>query len=211
MSKKQKYYVVWKGRKTGVFLTWEACALQINGFPNAEYKSFESQFAAEQAFTENYQDHQGKKSSSVHQETLLSFGQPNLNSYAVDASCRSVMGLGPVEYQCVHVQTKERLFRQGPFQHGTNNIGEFLAIVQALELLKEKSLSNPIYSDSITAIAWVRQKKCNTKLQLDDHNQALFDLIKHAEQWLQENDYSNAILKWETEAWGENPADYDRK
>ena len=32
---KTKFYVVWKGRKTGIFNTWEACSAQVSGYQGA--------------------------------------------------------------------------------------------------------------------------------------------------------------------------------
>lgn len=69
----------------------------------------------------------------------------------------------------------------------------------------------PIYTDSANAIAWVRQKKCNTKLERTEVNRPIFDLIERAEKWLQTNSYQTQILKWETSIWGEIPADFGRK
>ena len=46
MAKKQKYYVVWKGRKKGIYNTWEECKQQTFGFDGAQYKSFESEVEA---------------------------------------------------------------------------------------------------------------------------------------------------------------------
>jgi hypothetical protein len=37
------------------------------------------------------------------------------------------------------------------------------------------------------------------------------EMIERAEKWLKENRYSNKIVKWETELWGEVPADFGRK
>ena len=80
-----------------------------------------------------------------------------------------------------------------------------------MALFKKKGISPPIYSDSVDAIGWVKDKRCKTRLARDERNAELFDLIKRAETWLRNNDYANEILKWETEAWGEVPADYGRK
>ncbi len=118
---------------------------------------------------------------------------------------------GSVEYHCVHTTTRKELFRQGPYDNGTNNVGEFLAIVHALSLFKQRGWNVPIYSDSATAILWVRIKKCKTKLPRDEKNAPIFDLIARAEDWLQKNSYNTPVLKWETQAWGEIPADYGRK
>jgi len=205
----RKFYVVWKGRKTGIFDNWEDCSAQVTGYADAEYKAFPSREAAEEAFRGQYEEYKGKHVSSLSQERLVEIGQPILASYSVDASCIGNPGL--LEYRCVDNQTGQEVFRQGPFENGTNNIGEFLAIVHALALFKKKGIDLPIYSDSVDAIGWVKDKKCKTKLARDERNVELFDLIERAETWLRNNDYTNEILKWETEAWGEIPADFGRK
>jgi ribonuclease HI len=116
-----------------------------------------------------------------------------------------------MEYQGVYYKTGGLIFKQGPFRDGTNNIGEFLAIVHALGYCKKKGLLLPIYSDSRNAIGWVQKKKANTKLERTARNAELFDVLERAEQWLRDNSYRNPILKWETGTWGENPADFGRK
>ena len=209
MASKQKFYVVWKGRKTGVFDSWEDCSAQVTGYADAEYKAFPSREAAEQAFRSQYEEYKGRHVSSLSQERLTEIGQPILASYSVDASCIGNPGI--LEYRCVDNQTGREVFRQGPFENGTNNIGEFLGIVHALALCKKKGIGLPIYSDSVDAIGWVKDKKCKTRLARDERNAELFRLIERAETWLRNNDYANEILKWETEAWGEIPADYGRK
>jgi ribonuclease HI len=207
MNQKPKYYVVWKGRKTGVFSSWEACAAQVQGFAGARYKSFASRLAAEQALHGKYTAHVGKPVSSG--EWLFSPTPPIRESWCVDAACSG--SPGPLEYRGVDLRTGGQIFRQGPYEHGTNNVGEFLAIVQALMLLKKQSSALPVYSDSAVAIGWVKKKRCNTELAADEKNLPLFDLIDRAEGWLAEHAYSNPILKWDTQAWGEIPADFNRK
>jgi ribonuclease HI len=206
---KQKFYVVWKGRQTGIFNTWEACSAQVSGFSGAEYKAFETGEAAEKAWHGQYQDYAGKHVSALSEEQLRLIGQPLTPSWAVDAACTGSPGL--VEYRGVETQTGKTIFRQGPFADGTNNIGEFLALVHALALCQKKNLSLPIYTDSETALAWVRVKQCKTELPRTEKNAEIFALIERAEAWLQNNPYPNPLLKWETEAWGEIPADFGRK
>jgi ribonuclease HI len=210
MAKGKKFYVVWKGRKTGVFDTWDACSAQVTGYVGAEYKSFERREDAQRAFAGKYADYKGTTSPKrVTQARLMAAGNPVTPSYAVDAACSGNPGV--LEYRGVDVQTKAVLFHEGPFDNGTNNIGEFLAIVHALALLKERGIALPIYSDSKHAISWVKARKCGTKLLPDSRNAALFDLIARAESWLKANQYDNRILKWETDVWGEIPADFGRK
>ena len=241
-----KFYVVWKGRKTGVFTTWEECAAQVSGFTGAEYKAFPNREMAERAFQGNYQDYKGKPASS--RQWLFAPHPPVSESYCVDAACSPVRtsgrcgSPGQLEWRGVHTSTNEEIFRQGPYANGTNNVGEFLALVHALAWLAQKGpalsrgpelavshrraadasgtngvegmvegIAAPVYSDSETALAWVKAKKCNTDLAPDAHNAPLFELIARAETWLKENDPINPVLKWDTEAWGEIPADFNRK
>lgn len=205
---KQKYYVVWKGRKTGIFTSWTECEALVKGFVGAEFKSFGSRPEAEMAFKSAYVAFKGKPSTAGNWRTASV--RPLLPSLCVDAACSGAPG--PVEYQGIHLQTGERLFHAGPFKNGTNNVGEFLAIVHGLTWLEKHSLEIPIYSDSENAIAWVYNGKANTKLERNLSNAPLFALIHSAENWLSENELrDDAVLKWDTELWGENPADFGRK
>lgn len=207
INQKSRYYVVWKGRKTGVFSSWKECAAQVQGVTGAQYKSFTSRAAAEQALCGKYATQVGKPVSS--REWLFSPHPPVAESYCVDAACSG--SPGPLEYRGVDLRTGKEIFRQGPYQHGTNNVGEFLAIVHALRLLDKRHGAMPIYSDSSTAIGWVKKKRCNTELVADEKNTPLFKLINQAEEWLAEHSVANPILKWDTKAWGEIPADFNRK
>jgi len=211
MSKK-KFYVVWNGRKKGIFSSWGVCKKQIDGFEGAQYKSFANLDEAETAFAKNYEDYKGKntKKPSLSSFEKAKFGNPILESISVDAACSG--NPGKMEYRGVLTHNKKQLFIKGPFKKGTNNIGEFLALVHGIALLKSKNKANiPIYSDSRIAIGWVKKHKCNTKLKKTKKNEIIFELISRAELWLKNNSYSTFIVKWETKAWGEIPADFGRK
>ena len=130
------------------------------------------------------------------------------DAWAVDAACSG--NPGPMEYQAIDLQTGAQVFHFGPMK-GTNNIGEFLAIVHALALQKKEGATRTIYSDSRTAIIWVSKKHCKTTLPRTPENAYLYNVIARAEQWLRVNSYPNKLLKWETERWGEVPADFGRK
>jgi ribonuclease HI len=208
---KQKYYVVWEGHKPGVYDRWEDCKKQVDGFPQAKYKSFDSKAEAEKAFQGNYWTFVKKTSPSAAQPAGKMFkGSIIKDSLAVDAACSG--NPGRMEYQGVMTKTGELIFHIGPLEDGTNNIGEFLAIVHALAWLKQHGKPDfPIYSDSRNAQLWVKAKKCRTKLEHTSRNKPIFDLIDRAENWLAVNKVTNPILKWETSAWGEIPADFGRK
>ena len=210
---KKKYYVVWVGETPGIYESWGECQLQIKGYPNAKYKSFKTKAEAEEASQGSSQHHVGvgaKKPKAPAQMTDEVRAAINWDSMAVDAACSG--NPGRMEYRGVDTKTQMEYFRLGPFNRSTNNIGEFLALVHAIALLKKKGLEDmPIYSDSRTAMAWVRNRKVKTTLTRTAANRDSFELLDRAEQWIKENHYKNPILKWNTKEWGEIPADFGRK
>ena len=221
MSKKQKYYVVWQGREPGIYTDWHSCERQVKGVEGARYKSYETQEEAEAAYRGTpppiisgspKQQRAGILERGSDGVVRIKAGYegmaPTLDSLAVDAACSGNPGV--MEYQGVYVATGTQVFHyKSPV--GTNNIGEFLAIVHGLAYLKKHNLAQPIYSDSVNAISWVRQKLCKSKLPVNYKTQQLWQLIHRAEQWLRSNSYTTVILKWDTDHWGEIPADFGRK
>lgn len=202
-----KFYVVWQGRETGIFTSWEECKPQIEDYKGAQYKSFKTREEAEQAFAHSYFAAINKdKKTDVKKSPTPPFIK---NSIAVDAACSG--NPGDMEYRGVNVFNGEQLFLQGVYKEATNNIGEFLAIVHGLALLKKQNSDWPIYSDSMTAISWIKAKKCKTQLERTANNAEVFARIEAAEKWLATNTYTTKIYKWDTKAWGEIPADFGRK
>jgi len=213
MAAKKKYYVVWIGRICGVYESWDSCRKQVFGFEGAKYKAFDSKLEANKVFLQGYEAFY-KQNPPIGKSAKFNFlshadTQPELNSLSVDAACNMVTG--EMEYQGVHTGTKERWFHKGIFQGATNNIGEFLALVHGLALLKQINSSIPIYSDSVTAIAWVRHKKHKSIVLPTKENEQIFDLLTRAEFWLKNNAFTTPIMKWNTKNWGEIPADFGNK
>ncbi len=207
---KQKFYVVWEGHKPGVYKTWDDCKKQVDGFPQAKYKSFESAAEADAALKGSYWKFVKKTDARTTPGAKVSQSAIIRESVAVDAACSG--NPGPMEYRGVWAADGRELFHMGPLHDGTNNIGEFLAIVHALAMLKAQNMPKMvIYSDSKIAQGWVKKGKCNTKLEATKRNGQIFELINRAEQWLAVNKVTNPIIKWETEDWGEIPADFGRK
>lgn len=203
---KKKYYVVWKGKKQGIYDSWAACQEQVSGVADAKFKSFESLQEAQRAYQGAYQDFVGKNKKVVPQKINI----PYTECICVDAACNAQTG--EMEYRGVHYPSGKLLFHKKGFQDATNNVGEFLAVVHALAFEKQHQINLPIYSDSKTALSWLKQKKCKTKQVKTCKNKELFEIISRAEKWLLENDYSHIpVLKWDTENWGEIPADFGRK
>ena len=139
----------------------------------------------------------------------MSTSKPILPALAVDAACSGNPGV--MEFRGVIADTGTEVFHRGPFVEGSNNIGEFLALVLGLAYIKKYNLNWVIYTDSVTALAWVRQKRCKTKIEWSAKNQDLFHMVRKAEMWLHDNTWTTPIYKWDTKAWGEIPADFGRK
>lgn len=208
----KKYYVVWAGHDTGVFDSWEEAELQVKGFPGARYKSFPSQQEAIEAYR-GEPDYGLIKSIARHRQVknnYEAFPEIRLDSIAVDAACSK--NPGPVEYRGVNVRTGEQIFHVGPLAGGTNNIGEFLALVHCLAMLDKMGRHDiPIYSDSRTAQAWLRNRHAKTTLKPTEANAYIRALLERAQAWLATHQVLNPVLKWDTDSWGEIPADFGRK
>ena len=220
-KQKAKFYVVWQGREAGIYDSWAACEAQVKGIA-AKYKGFATRAEAEAALAADPEDyitrkpkplpgshHLAASDTTSAQPTLPLHGSPILPALAVDAACSGNPGL--MEFRGVIADTRTQVFHRGPYMGGTNNIGEFLAIVLGLAYLKKEKLDWSLYSDSKTAIAWVRQKQCKTKIEWNAQNQDLLLAVRAAEKWLNENTWTTPIYKWDTEHWGEIPADFGRK
>lgn len=219
---KQKYYVVWVGKKPGVYTSWAECQEQTNQHPEAKFKSYGTREEAEAAYKAGWKKHWGKGRGSTGRTSSAKSVQPTFknndisvekevdyNSISVDVGTRG--NPGPVEYKGVDTQSGEVIFSHGPIAKGTNNLGEFLAIVHGLAYLNKIGSDKTVYSDSLNAIKWVKQKKVASTLPRDESTKEIWTLVDRAEAWLRNNDYSNKVLKWHTEKWGEIKADYGRK
>lgn len=232
---KNKYYVVWSGHQTGVFDSWEDCRLAVNGFPGARYKAFSSSAEAALAYRRGCAQEDAQQLGALLAQAsdrsaaaaapqrpaatyespgdrlaaLSRFPEIDLTAWAVDASCLGNPGI--MEYQGVEVATGRVIFRVGPFQKATNNIGEYLAIVHALALMEKTGERHTIYSDSKIAQGWVRKGHCNTKITPTPQNAPVRELIMRADHWLATHPVNTPIIKWDTVRWGEIPADFGRK
>jgi ribonuclease HI len=218
MSK--KIYIVLQGYQTGVFDNWDDCKKVVNGFPNAKYKSFknenEIQLDSNKEYFKIYQSYNNinidLKSKT---ETLNKTIDYKENSISVDGACSGNPGDGA--FQCVDVLTGEQIFYYDGFKNTTNNIMEFLALVEALRytLSLEEKDRRIIYSDSKTAISWVLNKKVKTSLNRNSQNLDSFLMIEKSLEWLKTCNTTYLVLpliqKWNTKSWGEIPADFGNK
>lgn len=217
----KRYYVVWKGRVPGVYDNLDDAMEQVDDFPGAIFKSYASSQEAAEAYRKSQfredKNDLGNLLLSTARKNIPAAGKPDyfsfpeidLDGWAVDASCLG--NPGTMEYRGVELKTGREIFRVGPFQKSTNNIGEFLAIVHALALMYQSGQFHTIYSDSVTGMAWVRNRKIKTQLTREPANEKSFQMMERALSWLHTHQYNAKILKWQTEIWGEIPADFGRK
>ena len=212
-SDRHKWDVVWRGTEPGICDSWAECELRVKGYPGARYKAFNSQQEAVEAFRNDPGEMDILRAIARAPREFVNYeAMPGIvrDSIAVDGACSGNPGV--MEYRGVDVPTGAELFHAGPFQDATNNIGEFLAIVHALALFDQQGNDHTaIYSDSVTALAWIRARQCRSKLARTDANARLFEIIGRAERWLATHTWPNALLKWKTSEWGEIPADFGRK
>lgn len=216
-KKKQKFYVVWSGHNPGIYTSWDDCKREVEGFGGAKYKAFASEAEAKREFMLGAPDERSEEVKAYAEQSAAAevpVAAPALPAevepfaLAVDAACSGNPGM--MEYRGVYLKNGREVFHFGPIW-GTNNIGEFLAIVHALALMKQKAVDMPIYSDSRNAILWVRKRKCATKLAHNAKSVEVYNMVARAERWLANNQYTTRIIKWETSKWGEIPADFGRK
>lgn len=217
----KKYYVVWVGREPGVYDDLQDALDQVDDYPGASIKSYTSPEEATEAFRRGSARAEGRELGNLlldaQRRNVPKGGKPDymsnpeidLNGWAVDAACSG--NPGKMEYRGVELMTGRELFRVGPFEESTNNIGEFLAIVHALSLMFAKGERHTIYSDSVTGMAWVRNRKVKTQLARTAKTEKSFQLMERALSWLNSHSVDVKIRKWETERWGEIPADFGRK
>lgn len=215
--KKQKFYVVWSGHNPGIYTSWDDCKREVEGFGGAKYKAFATEAEAKREFMLGAADERSEEVKAYAAQSAaeeVPVAAPALPAevepcaLAVDAACSGNPGM--MEYRGVYLKNGREVFHFGPIW-GTNNIGEFLAIVHALALMKQKAVDMPIYSDSRNAILWVRKRKCATKLAHNAKSAEVYNMVARAERWLANNQYTTRIIKWETSKWGEIPADFGRK
>ncbi|MCD8388495.1 MAG: ribonuclease H family protein [Bacteroidales bacterium] len=212
---KGKYYVVWAGYQPGIYDTWEECKAQIDGFSGARYRAFDTCEEATEAFrremdVQEMQFYTFLTKQKAQAINFDAFPEIRLDAIAVDGACDKNPG-GKIEYQGVRVGTGERIFHLGPLEGGSNNLAEYLGLVHALALLQQQGdNTTPVYSDSRTAISWVRKRHNRSTLQLAPDSK-LAQILARADRWVATHTWQNPIIKWETEKWGEIPADFGRK
>ena len=214
-----KYYVVFRGHNPGVYDNWDEAQEQTHGFPDALCKGYSSSEEASEAYR-NFTGAEEREelfrlissaspSPSESSQDFISNPEIDTDAWAVDASCLG--NPGKMEYRGVDLKTGQEIFRVGPFEDATNNIGEFLALVHAMALMAKNGEWHNIYSDSMTALSWWRNKKVKTQLKQTPRNAKVFELLARASVWVNTHQFPAKVMKWQTERWGEIPSDFGRK
>ena len=103
--------MVWDGRETGVYNSWESCKEQVSGYPGAVYKSFASEELANEAFYEDSKNHVGNKKikPQLTAEQKKKYGEPILESISVDGASSTRGGMA--EYRGVFTHNAKEIFR----------------------------------------------------------------------------------------------------
>lgn len=221
MNFTKRYYAVFKGRHPGVYDDFNDAMEQVDDYPGALFKSYASAAEAAEAYRKgcvrSEREEMGALLLNAQRNNIPEAGKPDymqfpeidLNGWAVDAACSG--NPGRMEYRGVELMTGREIFHSEVFDKSTNNIGEFLAIVHALALMAKTGERHTIYSDSVTGMAWVRDRKVKTQLKRTPATEKSFKMMERALSWLNTHTYDVKIRKWNTDRWGEVPADFGRK
>jgi ribonuclease HI len=202
-TQKKKYYAIIGGKDQGLhYDTWNNIELKVNGNSGVYSKCLEQDKIAAMDYFEKHKLAISEVKQDIKESTVVSIPE---HGNVVDGACNQ--NTGEFQYQVFDLNTQSIKHTSKPYLNGTNNIAEFFAIICALRAFAKTKSNYPIYSDSTTAIKWVKDRCCNTKV----NDRELLMKISEQIEWLRSNNCPNPILKWETKIWGENPADFGRK
>ena len=146
-----KFYAVAKGRKTGIFTSWPQAEQQVKGFAGARYKSFKTREEAK-AFLENPVYRAGAKKSNASAAPKKGPAPEETtpeNAVIVYTDGGAIGNPGPGGYGVVFQDGRQF---SGGFGMTTNNRMELMAVIVALEALRESLEKEPspviLHSDS---------------------------------------------------------------
>jgi len=212
-----KYYVVRNGKKKWIFDSWDETKVIVEWFQNAKYKSFDDYDIAKKSFDMWYDVFFGQRDKKVKKDKkeIIKNKKILTPSICVDASCMG--NPGNLQYQIVDTGNLCNIYKSPIFEHWTQNIWEYMAIVHWMMILSENDFYKKykiIYSDSNTAISWIVNKKPKTSLIRDIYNIKLKNQFEKTNKWLLENTEkikNIQVIKRETKYRWEILADFGRK
>lgn len=143
----------------------------------------------------------------------------NPGELVVDCSKFGGSLIGPTEWRGVlfsSIGLWQDVFHSPLYERGHNNLGEFLAIIDACQRLERSELKCvTLWSDSKTALSWFRTGKIRTTIDVDGQCDLAFAAaVNDARKWLESANrpkWFAMMSRWDTSARGENPADFGRK
>jgi len=209
MSKRKKYYAVRSGREPGIYLTWDECKAQVDGYQKAEYKGFSALGDAEaylsyvktakpsagRLFLDRPSNSPKRKPKTGRRKPEASATEPLETSDGLkhvviytDGACTG--NPGPGGYGVVLLHGEHRKEMSGGFRLTTNNRMELLACIVGLRALKGQCAVT-LHSDSKYVInsmtkGWARRWKKNGWKRVDRNNpEAPPQDVPNADLWEQ--------------------------
>jgi hypothetical protein len=139
------------------------------------------------------------------------FEIPKRPTKGICSDCGSVNGKNPgiFKYRLVNIETKEVIFEKIISGNCTNNLAELLGAVHAIGYNTANYLNLPVYTDSQTALSWIRKKLIKTKHIVTDAE--LQEELDIALKYIKTLSKAEHPLLWNTVAWGQIDADYGAK
>ena len=172
----KKFYVVWQGRKTGIFNDWATCKQQIEKFSGAQYKSFPTLDEAQEAFSGSSSSNSTAKSASgttasgtkkrsntngVKTYTAKEIDAMDMNTKIyTDGGCEPNPGKAGSGIAVYRDEIIDELWYGLFNSYGTNNTAELNALHYAMRIADHESKqgkSIAIFCDSKYSIQCITQ------------------------------------------------------
>ncbi|GIU10256.1 MULTISPECIES: ribonuclease H family protein [unclassified Shewanella] len=199
----KKYYVVWAGRETGIFTSWDYTKKQVDKFPQAKYKSFPTEAEAKAAFAKapSYSSATKKATSGPAKAKTAAKASLDINlnrcdvSIFTDGGCEPNPGKAGSGVAVYRNAVLSELYYGLYNANGTNNSAELNALHQALLIAEnalKQGLTVQVLSDSQYSIncitnwaygwktkGWKRKVAGDIKnLDIIQQSHALYDSLK---------------------------------
>jgi len=199
----QSYYVVWQGHAPGIYQKWPDCRKQIENYPEPRYKKFESLDEANHAYRKGIEHYRKRKSGPQK----MSRRAPKFRRDSLLVHTK-VQGES-MQINATYLKNNQKIFFVD-FQRGNPEIGQFLATVKALKLLRKRSPTMPVYVPSLKVLNAINHKflydpYLGQRHIHDPWHEKLRECMFAAINWLKRNDYQNPVLHWNSTYWGEPP------
>ena len=162
---KKKFYVVWRGRETGIFTDWPRCQRSVEKFPDARYKSFPSRAEAEAAFKGGnpgraaYASRPAVKKTAAAAASTPAAGDFQMQVYC-DGGCEPNPGEAGSGMAVYRDGNLSELWYGLYNPQGTNNTAELNALYQSLKVAAaavDQGVSVQVLCDSMYSLNCISQ------------------------------------------------------